>query len=185
MMEIGTPEILFALTIFGMRVLNYAMSTLRMVSVSRGRRMVSALLAMIEALIFAVVIANIVSDLDNLLNLFAYCAGAAAGSYAGMLLESRLITSFAVVNVVSSATSGESIADALRTAGFGVTVLYGQGRDGIVSTLRVVVNRREVSAVNRTVRDIHPDAFVTVENAGNVQHGWMRVRTPGRDKHLR
>lgn len=184
-MEIGITEILFALMIFAMRVFNYAISTVRLVTIARDQRVISALLAGVEALIFAVVIANIVADLENLLNLFAYCMGAAIGSYAGMLLESRIITSFAVVNVVSNATNGEAIAATLREAGFGVTTLYGQGRDGIVATLRVVVNRREVGSVQRTVHEIHPGAFITVESAGRVQHGWMRVRMPGRDKRLR
>lgn len=180
-----SADVLFALTIFAMRVLNYSVSTVRLVTISRGQRVIAASLATFEALIFAVVIANIVSDLDNLLNLFAYCAGAGAGSYTGMILESRIITSFSAVNIVSEAATGQTIADSLRESGFGVTTLYGQGRNGIVSTMRAVVNKREVSAVNRLVRELDPDAFITVEAAGNVQHGWVHVRTPGRDKRIR
>lgn len=182
---IEATEILVALTIFSLRVFNYAISTFRLVTIARGRRVISALLAAVEALIFAVVIANIVSDLENWLNLFAYCAGAAAGSYTGMLLEARLITSFSVINVVVDTVIGQQIAAALREAGFGVTALPGEGRDGQVTALRTVVNKREVKLVNRTVRDIHPEAFMTIEEANAVEQGWVRVRTPGRDKRLR
>lgn len=180
-----STEVLIALTIFGLRVFNYAVSTFRLVTISRGRRFISALLAALEALIFAVVIAEIVTDLENLLNLLAYCAGAAVGSYVGMLLETRFITSFSVINVIANAEAGQRLAAALREAGFGVTTLTGEGRDGAVIALRTVVNKREAKLVHRTVREVHPEAFVTVEEANAVQQGWVRLKMPGRDKRLR
>lgn len=178
-----TELLIGASLIFILRVLNYAVGTVRLVVITRERRFLAALLAAFEAFIFAVVIANIVNDLENLVNLFAYCAGAAAGSYAGMLLEARFITGYVVYNVIAP-QSGHQIAEAMRDAGFGVTETIGEGRNGLVSNLRSVVNKRDVRQINKLVLGINPDAFVTIEEARTVQRGWIRASMPGRDKSL-
>lgn len=176
-------ELLFALLIFGLRVLNYSISTLRLVVITRNMRFVAALLASLEALIFAVVIANIVNDLENLINLFAYCAGAAVGSYFGMVLEARLITSYSVFNAIVGDRAHE-IAQALRDAGFGVTETTGQGLNGTVTTLRSVVNKRDLPRISKLVQGIDSGAFITVEEARAVSRGWLRAPAPGRNRGI-
>lgn len=169
-----TPEgITLAVIIFFMRVANYAIGTLRLVSITRNMRMQAAGLAFVEALVYAIVIANVVSDLSNIFNLMAYCLGASAGSYLGMVLESRLIKSYRIVNIIAT-EQGHEIAVALREAGHGVTESLGQGRDSLVATLRCVVTSRDLPAVMRIVYGINEQAFIAVEEARAVRHGWLR-----------
>jgi uncharacterized protein YebE (UPF0316 family) len=165
--------LLFAGLIFVLRVLNYAISTVRMVAISRQQRWLSASLAFLEAMIFAVVIANIVNDLDNLVNLMAYCLGAAAGGWVGMALESRFITSYMTVNIITS-NKGHDIAMALRDKGYGVTETVGEGRDGPVTMLRSIVVSRDVPNVLKVSRAIDNSAFIAVEEARAIQRGWLR-----------
>jgi uncharacterized protein YebE (UPF0316 family) len=174
-------EILLPLAIFGLRVLNYALGTVRLVAITRQRRLLASGLAAVEALVFAVVIANIVQDLDNVINLFAYCAGASAGSYAGMWLEARFVTGFSIVSIITG-PEGHVLATLLRDAGFGVTETYGEGRDGTVTTLRSVVNKREIPGISKMVHAHHPDAFMTIEEARTVQRGWLRANMPGQPR---
>ncbi|MCB9451306.1 MAG: DUF2179 domain-containing protein [Anaerolineaceae bacterium] len=172
-MVVTLDGVLLALTIFGLRVLNNALGTVRIVIITRQQRLLAATLAFIEALIFAVVIANVVKDLSNILNLLAYCGGFAVGGYVGMGIEARFITSYVTATVISAA-QGHEIALALREAGFGVTETLGEGRDGAVTLLRCVFNRREVGDLMAIVRKIEPDAFISVEEARAIQHGWVR-----------
>lgn len=162
-----------AIVIFGLRVLNYAVGTVRMVAITRNMRVLASSLAFVEALLFAVVIANVVRDLENFINLMAYCLGASAGSYVGMMLEGRLMTTYRIVNIITPA-NGHGIAQSLRSAGFGVTETVGQGRDGLVSTLRSVVNNRDLPKLINIAREVSPDAFIAVEEARTVSRGWMR-----------
>lgn len=166
--------VLFAVLIFVLRVINYAISTLRMVSITRGQRWLAAILAILEAYIFVVVIAEIVGDLENFINLFAYCAGAAGGSWAGMVLEARLIRGHMIVNIFAN-VQGREIAMALREAGYGVTEFVGQGRDGEVTTLRSVVDKRDVKKFSKLVNDANPNAFIAMEEARTVRHGWLGI----------
>ncbi|HEX2619553.1 MAG TPA: DUF5698 domain-containing protein [Phototrophicaceae bacterium] len=136
--EITLNGLLFAGLIFILRVLNYSISTIRTVAIARQERVTSSVLAFFEALLFAVVIANVVKDLTNFVNLMAYCLGAAAGGYVGMALEARFITSYLVLNIMAH-DKGSELAQELRNRGFGVTVINGEGRDGEVTMLRCVV----------------------------------------------
>lgn len=163
---------LLALAIFFMRVMNYSIGTLRLVAISRGRRLPAAVLAAFEALIFAVVIAGVVKDLEDIPNLIAYCLGASVGSWLGMELEARLVKSFVIANVFV-AENGHTLANKLREAGYGVTEVIGEGKDGIVITLRSVLNKREMIAFNKLVSTTAPDAFVAVEEARGIRHGWF------------
>jgi uncharacterized protein YebE (UPF0316 family) len=164
--------LLFAALIFVLRVLNYSVSTVRTVAIARQQIWLSSLLAFVEAFLFAVVIANVVRDLNNIINLLAYCLGAAAGGYAGMALESRFITSYRVLNIIAH-ERGQELAWTLRDQGYGVTLIEGQGRDGIVNMLRCVVVNRDVPNVKRITNEIEPEAFIAVEEARAIERGWM------------
>ena len=181
-----TPEILLtAGSIFLLRVLNYAISTIRTVMISRGRRWMASGLAFIEAFLFAVVIASIVTDIStNILNLLAYCIGAAAGGWVGMAIESRFITSYLTVNIIPHLKeAGHTIAVALRDAGFGVTETFGEGREGPTSMLRCVVTKREVQPLLRISRDIDANAFVSIEEAQAIHRGWLKERDTPRSRN--
>lgn len=175
-----SPEIiLLALLIFALRVLNYAISTIRLVFIARGVRSLAAMMAFIEAFIFAVVMASVVSDLHNIPNLIAYCAGAAAGSYLGMTLEARLFTRYSTATIITS-RSGQEIAEALREQGYGATVTRGEGRQGEVIIIRSSIINRDIPGVMKIVRSINPHAFVEVEAAQSLQRGWIPGGPPSR-----
>jgi uncharacterized protein YebE (UPF0316 family) len=165
--------ILLALLIFILRVFNNALSTIRVVLITRDKRFWAAVLAFIEALTFAVVISSVVRDLTNVLNMVAYCGGFAIGGYVGMALEARFITSYIVAMIITP-DKGHEIALALRSAGYGVTETEGEGRDGTVTVLRSVIKRRELADVSRRTRQLEPDAFISVVEARAIDKGWFR-----------
>jgi len=170
--------------IFLLRVVNYAISTIRTVAISRGQRVLSSGLAFIEAFLFAVVIASIVQDItSNWLHLFAYCLGAAAGGWVGMAIESRFITGYMSVSVVSSTQRGHDIAVALREGGFGVTETIGEGLQGPVTMVRSVVMKRDVQSLLKIIRTVDLEAFVAVEEARAIHRGWLKTRDTPRSRN--
>ena len=171
-------ELLLIVLIFIFRVMNYAVGTLRLVAITRNKRMLASVLAVVEAFVFAVVIANVVSNLNNIANLISYCLGAAVGNYVGMVLEARLVTSYAIINLVA-VQGGHQIALALREEGYGVTEITGEGRDGAVITLRSVVDKRAVPHILGKARAINPEIFIAVEEARAVERGWLTLGRGG------
>ncbi|MFW5690973.1 MAG: DUF2179 domain-containing protein [Chloroflexota bacterium] len=172
--------LLIVLMIFVLRVINYAVGTLRLVAITRNRRLLASTMAALEALIFAVVIAGVVTDLDNIPNLIAYCMGAAVGSWTGMELESRLIRSYMIINIFAS-HEGAELTEKLRNAGFGVTTTISQGRDSEVLTLRSVVDKRDVKRFIKVTQEVNPDVFIAAEEARGVRRGYLGV---GKGKSL-
>lgn len=172
-----TEEALFtALLIFALRVVNNAIGTVRLVTLARGMRWLTATLGFFEALIFAVTISGVVTDLTNILNLIAYCGGFSVGAWVGMSLEARFVTTFVIVNVFAS-KNGHEIALALRQNGYGVTEMVGEGHAGDVTMLRSVTSHRDVARISAVVKQIAPDSFVAVEQVRSIQGGWIRQGT--------
>lgn len=173
-----TPDaVLLAALLFSMRVFNYAISTLRLVTIARGQKVIAAGLAFIEALVFALTMAGVVADLSNLLNLAAFCLGASVGSYFGMWLESKFVRSYSTVQVITGIL-GHELAEHLRARGFGVTETRGTGRDGEVTIVRSTVMSKEVPRIIHEIRSILPNAFIEVETARTIQRGFIAGLTP-------
>ena len=154
--------LLGTLFIFVLRVLGVSLSTVRLLLMTRGMKVISSVLGFFEVLVYALAIGKVVQDLNNLPYLLSYCLGFSVGTLLGMWLEGRMAIGFATLWVISPGQS-HKVAEAIRAAGYGATESIARGKDGLVGTVKVVVRRRDVESVCKTVRDVVPDAFVTVE----------------------
>ena len=103
--------VLNVLFIFILRVLGISLSTVRILLMTRGRKLLSAALGFFEVLVYAVAIGKVVQDLNNIPNLISYCLGFSAGTLLGMLLEERIAIGFATIRVISPGQS-QQVAEA-------------------------------------------------------------------------
>ena len=117
---------------------------------------------------------SIVRDLTNPLVFVAYSGGYAVGSYVGMALEQRMVKAFVTINAVLQ-KNGHDLAVALRDANFGVTETMGEGREGKVSMLRTIVDRRDTRKVLNLIREYNPAAFVSIEETRAIRQGYFPV----------
>ena len=62
------------------------------------------------------------------------------------------------------------VAPELRARGFGATVLNGEGHEGDVRLTILAIPRRRQNEALQVIRELNPDAFVTIESvaAANV-----------------
>ncbi|HNB55195.1 MAG TPA: DUF5698 domain-containing protein, partial [Anaerolineales bacterium] len=75
-----TPDILLsALFIFGLRVTDQSLDTLRVLFIMRGRKGIAWVLGFFQALVFVTAISTVLSNIDNPANLIGYAAGFATG----------------------------------------------------------------------------------------------------------
>ena len=168
-------EILLVIVIvFVLRVVNSALSTIRIIALTRDQRVIAFILGFIESIAFAVTIGSVVANLSNVYTVFAYALGFSVGQLIGQLLESRFISGFVTVNIVAT-ENGRDLALALRRQGYGVTETIGEGTGGKVTVLRSVMIRQHVPRILETIYELNNTAFVTVEEARAVHRGWMRA----------
>jgi uncharacterized protein YebE (UPF0316 family) len=167
--------ILGGLLIFVLRLTDVTMGTMRILMTVRGRKLLAALIGFVEVTIFIVAISRVVRNVDNIWLVLGYSAGFAAGTLVGMTIEERLALGWTVVRVISSDLS-KGVADALRTAGFGVTEMAGHGMKGDVEIFEVVVRRADLPSVLQTIDQVDGRAFVTVEETRRVYRGWRLAK---------
>lgn len=160
--------------IFLLRVIGNMITTVRLVTLVRGQKIMSTILAIFEALIFALALGSVVTNLGNFWNLSAYCLGYAVGGYLGLVLEQRLIQRFVSIQAISTDQAHE-IALAVRQAGYGATESWGEGAEGRRGMVTVVVGHRDVDHVTRIMQKVDPDVFVMMEELRGISRGYFRL----------
>lgn len=168
------PVLEAALFIFVLRVIGVALSTVRVLVMLRGQKILSMVMGFFEVLVYVVAIGQVVNNLSNVWNILGYCLGFSAGTLIGMWLDERFILAFANVRIVSR-YKAQRLGDRIREAGYGATVAWGSGQSGSVGIVTATVRRQEVAEVCRLADDVDPEAFVTVEEARAVRRGYMHM----------
>lgn len=163
-----------ALLIFGLRIVDVSAATLRLLFVVRGQKVLAWVSGFFQAIVFVVAISQVLTHLDNVLNMVGYAAGFATGTVVGMWLEERLAVGYAHVRVISP-RQGAALAQRLRETGFAVTEIAGRGRDGTVTVLNLSVTRRQVPEIRHLVTSLDPNAFITVEEIRPLRRGYFRA----------
>lgn len=161
-----TPEItslvLAALLIFGLRIVDVSLGTLRIGFLVRGERRLAGLFGFFESLIWLIAAAQVLSNLDSPIKFIAYAGGYATGTMVGVSIERWLAIGETIMRVVAPIDS-PSVEEALRAAGFYVTLLNARGRDGDVSVSFSVLPRKRIPEALAIVSTVNPRAFVTFE----------------------
>ena len=169
-----------AFIIFGLRVIDVSMGTVRVIIGVRGYRVQAAVIGFFEVLIWLFAIGTALQHLTSLLHIVGYAGGFATGNFLGIWLEGRFALGTNVVRATfrGNASDGPSMArravDTLRNNGFAVTEIEGRGREQPVHILNVVAERKQVQEVIEVVRTCDPHVFVTVEEVRATRGGYFR-----------
>ena len=166
-----------ALLIFGLRIVDVSLDTMRVIFAIRGRRKVAAILGFFMALVWIFAVGNAVKHLDSALHILGYAGGFAAGTFVGITIERLLAYGVAIVRVVSQ-HGGVEIANALRERGYGVTEIAGFGREGSVEILESAVQRQHLTEVLALIDKWDVNAFVTIAEPKVLRGGSIVRRDP-------
>jgi uncharacterized protein YebE (UPF0316 family) len=169
--------VLLPLLIFGARVLDVSLGTLRIVFVSRGLKYLAPLVGFFEVIIWLLAIRVIMQNLNNVACYVAYGAGFAMGNYAGIYLEKKLALGRAILRIITRKDAAELI-QVLREEGFGVTAVKAQGSDGDVNLIFMVIRRSDFITVRDLIRNYNPRAFYTLEDVRFVSEGTFPEKEP-------
>lgn len=169
------------LLIFFARVADMSLDVIRILMLTRDRRIMAAVIGFVEVSIFIVAISQVLSGgLDDPLKVVAYAGGFATGNYVGSLIDSRLAIGYLSLQVFCDHCRDDLIAQTLRENGFGVTSVTGRGRDGERVILFVAIKRKDLGKALRTLDELYPDAFYNVQDARHIHGGVF----PGKKKGL-
>jgi uncharacterized protein YebE (UPF0316 family) len=162
--------VILPLFIFCARIADVSIATLRIIFLARGRKIIVPFLGFFEILIWLVTIGQIFKHLNNPVSYVAYAGGFAAGSYFGIIIENKIALGMQVVRIILKKEAGEFIAD-LRSAGFGSTVVNGEGSTGPVKIVFTIIKRKDLQSLLDLLRTDYPEAFFSVEDVRMVEEG--------------
>ncbi|MBN1944675.1 MAG: DUF2179 domain-containing protein [Bradymonadales bacterium] len=163
-----------ALVIFGLRICDVSLGTVRTIAVVQGLAYLAVPLGFLEVLIWVVAVAQVITRIDESLWLvLAYAGGYAAGNAVGILIERKLALGTVVVRMISS-KAGESVANLLRGRKRRLTTFRGEGRDGPVTLIYTTCPRREVKELLEEARAADPTLFYAVEPVREWSGGMRR-----------
>ncbi len=171
--------VLGALLIFGLRVLDVSIDSLRIITMVKGHRVVAGVLGVVEAGIFIYAISQVLQPPVHWLAMVGYACGFGVGTFTGTAIAERFVSHYVMVRILSRGYS-EQIAQGLRERKYRVTVVEGEGMMGRVLILFTVMERKVAKQAIALIRQADPDAFVTFEPVERAVGGFVPhiPRTP-------
>lgn len=166
-----TPEtmnyIILPLLIFFARVGDVTISTIRIIFVMSGNRIIAPILGFFEAFIWLLAIGQIFSNIDNIWSYVAYASGFAMGTFVGITIEEKLAYGRVVLRLFAQNNVDELIGY-LEENEYRYSMLDAAGRKGKVNILFMVVRRDNLKKLLASIDKFHPKAFYTIEGVRQV-----------------
>lgn len=161
--------------IFLLRLGDVPIGTVRTMLMVQGRKLPVALLAVCESTIWVLAITRVLSGgaLDDPYRVAGYALGFATGTVVGMTIEEWLAFGKVMARVITS--QAEELRPRLLEAGYGVTIVRGEGKGGEVGILFVVSLRRRQRHLLKIIQDVDPQAFITIDLVGEAIGGYVRA----------
>jgi uncharacterized protein YebE (UPF0316 family) len=165
--------LLGSLFIFGARIIDVSLGTIRMLMLMRGRKYHAAFIGFFEVIVFIKVLGMVVNQLDNPIYLIMYGLGFAAGNIVGGILEERLAVGFLTLHIISKNRS-KQLTEVLRGNGYGVTVIDSHGWEGERDILNLQIKRKDVRDVQRLISTTDSNAYVTIYDTREALGGYFK-----------
>ncbi len=168
--EYGYAWVILPALIFLARILDVSIGTLRVIFLAKGAKIPASATGFFEALIWLIIISQVIQNLGNFMSFIGYAGGFAAGTYVGMKIEERMAIGNVVVRVITGQPADELV-EAIRSERFGVTSVPAEGTTGPVRILFMVVNRSRIKKVIDLINRHNPKAFYSIEDVRHVREG--------------
>ncbi len=149
-----------------------SLDTFRIVASVKGAKVLAAAFGFLEAFVFIVALAKVLSPPLHLLEMFAYAGGFAGGTFVGTYISGGMSSRHALARIISLPASRE-ICSRLREKDFAVTRMQGEGRDGAVDILFTVMPRGRQGELLEVVRALDERAFVVFEPIERAEYGYV------------
>ena len=149
--------------IFVARVTDVSIGTIRIISISRGVRVLAAVLGFFEVLIWLIAITQIMRNLTNVANYVAYAAGFGMGNFVGISIENKLALGSMIVRVITQKDATELV-NFLSSHRYGVTTVDAYGSKGPVKIIYIITKRKETQKVINIIKKFNSQAFYIIED---------------------
>jgi len=169
---------LLPLLIFLARICDVTIGTMRIIMISKGKKLLAPVLGFFEILIWIIAIGKIMQNLNNPVCYVAYAGGFAIGNYVGMKVEEKLAIGLIVLRIITQ-EDASGLIKALRDMGFGITEIDAIGKDKKVHVIFSIMKRHDIPVIVEKINNFNPKAFYTIEDIRAINQGVFPAHNVG------
>lgn len=155
-------NILVYLAIFGFKIIEDALATLRLIVVSNGKKKLGAILQFIVTLIWIILTGTVLMGLQkDIFKAIAFALGALFGSYLGSVLEEKIALGTNIFMVEINSDKATELINNLKKENFQISKIK-SGNDGNI-ILMITGARKKTSKVVSIIRNTDKKAVILSE----------------------
>jgi len=162
-------------TIGIMNIVYVSLFTIRIILVMKSRRILASVISMFEVFVYLMALNIVLSNIDEPLNLAAYCIGWGAGVWLGIKIEEWLALGYSILQIVVDYESTR-LPMLLREHGYGVTSWTAEGKDGPRLVMQVLTKRNREKSLMKLIQELAPKAFVISYEPRTFRGGFWTKR---------
>ena len=136
------------LAIFLARIVDVSLGTVRSLLANKGHKKVAPLIGFFEVIIWVAAVSQVMQHLTHWQNYVAYGLGYAVGNFLGIITNEK----------------AHDLAKILVEKGFRVSLINGQGNNGKVSIIFLLVKRKTLKSLIPLIKEHNPLAVYSVED---------------------
>ncbi|NLW56864.1 MAG: DUF2179 domain-containing protein [Firmicutes bacterium] len=160
------------LFIFFARIFDVSFSTVRVLMLTKGKRLLAAMLGFFEVSIYITALSQVVQELNSPIKVLIYALGFSSGTLVGGFIEEKIALGYAMVQLIPKKHASQLIM-ALRAENFGVTVVEGKGRTGTRLILNIMLRRKDLPRFINVINQVDPESFFTIFDARSTKGGYI------------
>ena len=160
------------------------LNTIRFMLTMKGYRLIEPLVSIVEITVYVLGLNMVLNRLDNPWNLVAYALGYGIGIAVGIRIEEYLALGYIMVTAIIPLKEETTIANDLRDLGYGVTVTFGQGREGERMILEILSPRKNERNLYKQIKSLEEAAFVISHEPKYISGGFWSKNVSRRRKKL-
>lgn len=155
------------------KIIEVSIGTTRIVLITRGERVLGALIGVVEVLIWIALVSSVLSNVtEDPMKVVVYALGFGIGNYVGSLFEQKLGIGNMRVEAIVLKEDGERLASVLRTNGFAVTLLEGKGMSCDRHVLLMNIRRKNHQELIELIKGLQGNVVLTINDVRPVYGGY-------------
>lgn len=147
---------------------------LRTISMVKKLKTLTAILGIVETLIYVFGLSIVLSGDLNLIEMIVYAVGFGLGLVVGIEVENKIAIGFTSFEVNINNKNEELIND-LRQLGYGVTLYEGQGRESSRYQLDILTRRSKERELIDLIAQYEPNAFIMAFEPTHFKGGYIEA----------
>ena len=164
------------LFIFFGKILEVAVSTIRLVLINRGERIRGSFIAILEMLLWLFITGTVLTGFQkDIFKVIIFALAFAVGNYVGSWMEDKLAFGLCSIQVIVPECSGSlELECKLRKNSFAVTTVKGKGKDGERDIMFLHIKRKRILQAVDIIKSNLENAVIIVNDSKIIHGGFLR-----------